>query len=456
MTIVKSSICAVVGIAPAGPTQALTLCLSPDDDAQFGVPAAGFNIPRTLAIIRGIAGNCPVIVVNTFDQATNTTPVANESQQLVNGLLSLSNAPVGAVTISNADGTASALVEGTDYSIDGYGNLTALSGNMTNGTSYKFSYSYLNGGAVTGGQIIGGVDPVTEVRTGLALLAECYTTFGYNPKILITPLYSTLSSVAVAFAAAADTYRAMYIQDAPAGATVATVIGGRGPAGAINFNTADPRVDLRFPQLQVYDANSNTNIDFPFSAFMAGVYIANDNSADGGYWQSPSNQPIPMAVGLERPISWSINDAGSDANQLNAAGINTVATGNGTGILAWGNRNASFPNSSSVKNFINVQRTDDIIAESMELGALPFIDKGITQAFIDNVCAAGNALMKVLIGRGALMPGSRVVYNPADNPASQLAAGQVCFEKIYMVPTPAERITFYSIIDITLLNSLNS
>ena len=50
---------------------------------------------------------------------------------------------------------------------------------------------------------------------------------------------------------------------------------------------------------------------------------------------------------------------------------------------------------------------------------------------------------------------SRVLYNKADNPASELAAGRVTFERVYMVPPPIERITYKDVLDISLLNQFN-
>ncbi len=157
-------------------------------------------------------------------------------------------------------------------------------------------------------------------------------------------------------------------------------------------------------------------------------------------------------TGTERVIQWSINDAGCEANQLNAAGIATLVAGFGTGIRLWGNRSAAYPSSNSVKNFISVRRTDDVVIESMEQAALPYIDLPLTQALIDTIREAGNTFMRTLIQRGAILPGSTVNYNKDDNSAAELANGHITFERVYMTPTPAERITYKDVLDISLLN----
>lgn len=455
ISIVKSSIIALIGIAPVGPANALTLCSTSQDDAQFGTAVPGFNIPKTLQIIRNIAGGCPVLVVNVFDSTTNTTQVATESQTVTNGTLKLANAPIGTVSIFESDGTTPAeLVLGTDYNLDGFGNFTALSANVVNGTVYKFTYKKLNGASVTPTQLIGGTDENGD-RTGLALFDLAFNLFGYNPKIFVAPGYSSLSAITTAFDAAANKFRAVYLVDAGYGVTVTQAIQGRGIAGTIPaFNTQSQRAYLLYPYLKTFDDYLQADDDYPYSAFMAAVIVRTDNQL--GYWYSPSNKTLsPTVTSSERPIEWRYNDTSCEANQLNAAGITTIAAGYGTGILTWGNRDAAFPSSTSIKNFLSLRRADDMVIESMELASIPYIDLPLNQALIDTIREAGNTLIRSLIGRGAVLPGSKVVYNAADNPASELANGHVTFERVYMISTPAERITYKDVLDISLLNQFS-
>jgi phage tail sheath protein FI len=427
----------------------LTLCLNAGDDAQFGKPVPGFNIPKTLKIIRAIAGSTPILVVNVFDTANNLTQVTAEVQQVVEGSLLLSAAPIGAVTVLNSDGSAATIVKDTDFTLDDYGKFKAISSAVVDGTSYKFTFKKLNSGSVSNSQLIGEVDQ-NNARTGLALYDLAYNMFGYKPKVILCPGYSSISSIVAAMATAAAKFRATYLVDAPYGTTIAGAISGRGIGGDIVFNTADERAYLLYPFIKAFDDATQADADYPYSAFMAGVIVASD--LQFGYWFSPSNKPIPNASGSERVIEWSINDPNCEANQLNAAGITTIAAGYGTGLLTWGNRNASFPSSNSIKNFVSIRRTDDMVIESMELAALPFVDKPVTQAFIDTIREAGNNFLRTLIARGAILPGSRIVYNKEDNPPSQLASGKIIFERRYMVPPPAEWIVYKDLLDITLLN----
>lgn len=303
---------------------------------------------------------------------------------------------------------------------------------------------------VLAADIIGEVD-VDGNRSGLQALIGTYNLFGYVAKMIIAPGYCTQDAVAVEMIAVADKLRAMALIDAPVGTTVAEAIAGRGPAGTINFNTSNKRAVLCFPHVKRYDSATDSEVLEPLSQRLAGVIAAKD--IERGYWWSPSNTEIKGIVGMELPITALINDSTTEANALNEAGIVTLFNSFGTGIRTWGNRSAAFPTDTSPENFINVQRTADILHESIEYNMLQFIDRPINQALIDSIRESVNGFIRTLIMRGALIDG-KCVYDPAKNPVTEIAAGHLVFDLEFMPPTPAERITFESFINIELLKAL--
>lgn len=284
------------------------------------------------------------------------------------------------------------------------------------------------------------------VRTGLRLFDLCFTQYGFNPKIFIAPRFSSISGVITALTDVATKFRGCAYLDAPAGTTAAAAVALRGNGSL--WAATDRRTKLFFPMLKDSDTGTNT----PFSAYAAGLR-ANVDYTDG-FWVSSSNHSISGISALETAISAAINDATTEANQLNAAGITTVFNTYGTGFREWGNRNASFPTASDAQTFECVQRTKDIIDESIELAMLPYIDKPIIQAYIDMVRQTVNDYFNSLIARGALLEGSKCTYEESKNSPAELAAGHVVFTTVYMSPTPAERITFDTTIDTTLLANL--
>ena len=64
-----------------------------------------------------------------------------------------------------------------------------------------------------------------------------------------------------------------------------------------------------------------------------------------------------------------------------------------------------------------------------------------------------NAFIRTLISRGALIDG-KCTYDPTKNPPTEIALGHLTFDLEFMPPTPAERITFESFINIELLKQL--
>ncbi|MBR6126047.1 phage tail sheath subtilisin-like domain-containing protein, partial [bacterium] len=191
----------------------------------------------------------------------------------------------------------------------------------------------------------------------------------------------------------------------------------------------------------------------PYSQRLAGVIAAKD--IEKGYHWSTSNTEIQEIVGVEKQLTSMINDPTSEVNTLNEAGIVKVFNSFGTGFRTWGNRSAAFPSLTLPTNFINVRRTADILHESVEYSMLQFIDYPIDNGLIDSICETVNQFIRTLIGRGALIDG-KCTFNQDKNPTTELANGHLLFDIEFMPPTPAERITFESFIDIELLKSLGA
>ena len=304
---------------------------------------------------------------------------------------------------------------------------------------------------VTKADIIGGINATTGKRTGLKALEDSYSLFGYYPKTVIAPVYCEDNAVVTEINTLCKKIRGIGIVDAPVGTTVQEAIAGRGASGTINFNTSSDRIILCYPHLKVYDSKSDTTVLEPYSQRLAGVIAAKD--IEKGYHWSPSNTEILGIVGVEKQLTSMINDPSSEVNTLNEAGIVTVFNSYGSGIRTWGNRSAAYPSSTYVTNFINIRRTADIIHESVEYSMLQFIDFPIDNGLIDAITESVNMFIRTLIGRGALIDG-KCSFNPDKNPTTELANGHLLFDIEFMPPTPAERITFESFIDINLLKSL--
>lgn len=451
VNVVRSAVLGIVGLAPKGPNGSkITLIASPQEAVDtFGSELAGFSIPQALRALFD-QGSGVAMVVNVYDETTHAVAVTAETQVVAAGKAKTSFEPVGTTfTVTNSAGSTT-FVEGTDYKRDDFGNITVLNGtNIANGASIKITYKKLDTAAITASHIIGtaGANP-----TGVKTFALAQAQFGFNPKILLAPYYLGLTGVAEELIAAADTYRAVCVLEAPNGTTYSTAIAGRGSSGTINgWKTGSKRALLAWPNWKVVNNGTSAIEVRPASMYLAGQIAATDDAE--GYWNSPSNRQVKGVIEPEVLVTFAINDPNSQANLLNGAGICTSINAFGSGYRTWGNRNAGFPGATDPETFISVIRTSDVIDVSVENAMLQWLDKPINNALIDGVRQTVNQFINTLAGRGAVIDG-KCIYVPAKNPPSEIAAGHLVFDVDYMPPVPGERITFDRYINIAYLAKL--
>ncbi|MBA1271596.1 MULTISPECIES: phage tail sheath subtilisin-like domain-containing protein [Pseudomonas] len=437
--VVKSAVIALVGTAPIGPINELTLSQTEVDDAKFGPDLEGFSIAEALAGVHAF-GAGTVLVVNVLDPAIHRSNVEGQTRQFGNNdLLQLQHGALQTLVLKSEDGT-NTYVENADYSVNLLtGRVTRLaSGSILAAGKVKADYTRTDPSKVTPSDIIGSVTAAGR-RTGLKAFPDSYNLFGFFPKIFIAPGFSTLNAVSVELIASATQLGGIAYIDAPIGATVQQVIAGRGPLGAINFNSSSDRVRLCYPHVKIYDARTNGERLQPLSVRAAGLRAKVDN--DKGYWWPSSNQELVGVIGLERPLTARVDDPNSEVNLLNENGITTVFNSFGTGLRLWGNRTAAWPTVTHMRNFENVRRTKDVVDESIRYSSLQFVDQPITNSLIDSITESVNQFLRKLIGDAALL-GGECWYDPTRNPQTEIEAGHLLFSYKLTVPLPFERGTF--------------
>jgi len=469
---VRSAVIGLVGTAPIHlvpqdqrpPVNRPVLVTSETDAARFGPITEGYTIPSALdAIFKQGAGT--VFVVNVFSGEDDNThyPLPAVAATISEGALSLVSPPeaptdlkeiVDVAITKNEDGSG-LFVLGDDFTWtwdpeavgDNKLTINVVPGSALAGESSCYVWIYYTKSTgvetITASDIIGTTG--LAGRTGMQAWLDAPSLYGFGPKVLIAPGFSSQKQVATALTALTQEtkLRAVALADCPVGATRDQVIEARGEAGAIDLTLADQRVIYCYPHLKVGD-----NLE-PYSQFLAGAIAATD--AKLGYWHSPSNKKMLGVDGLETPLTAAVNDPNCDVGMLNAAGIVTVFTGYGAGIRTWGNHSSAFPGSNGITTFIPVRRTIDMVDEAIELAALEHIDGPVTDVLVNAILEDVNAFLRTLVNRKALLPGSRVEFFAEDNPSQQLAAGQIVFTKTFCPPPPAERITYKSVLDTTLL-----
>jgi phage tail sheath protein FI len=260
VTVVKSGVIGLVGISPKGAKNQLLQVLGDSDAAQFGSKLPGFTIPQALDAIIG-KGAGLILVINVFDAAINTKTNTDEVLAAISGRKTkTAEAPLSNFVLKNNAGDTTYVLN-TDYTIDDFGNIVILSNSIAEAAVLKATYKALDLATVISSQIIGAVDGTTNARSGMKVWDLAFSTFGFNPKIMIAPGFSTAAAIASELNKYSTKFRGVDLRDAPAGTTPAVAITGRGPSGAINFNTSDKRSALLYPLLKVSDPNPGNAVN---------------------------------------------------------------------------------------------------------------------------------------------------------------------------------------------------
>lgn len=446
--VVKSGVIGLIGLAPIGPVNELTLVTGETAAAQFGDELPGFDIPKALAAIFA-QGYGTVLVINVFDDVDNVDTITAEAHVVTDLKIRTTYAPTNPGTLIVKDVTGvTTYVNGTDYECDSFGRITILA-TIVEGATIKVTYKRLATATVVPSQFEG--DIVSGVRTGAKLWDLAYNRFSFRPKLFIAPGYSNDVDIRNVLLVAAEKFKGYALIDGDAGWTPTEAITDRGVGGTV-FNTSSKRAFLLSPGVFDYDAYTDEDETRPASAYIAGLIARVD--AQEGYWVSPSNHEIAGITSAERVIEWALNDANCEANLMNAAGIATLVAGFGTGTRLMGNRSASWPTNTAPDNFLCVARTADIVDESCEYAMLRYLDKPLNRATINAIVESVNAFIRTQIQRGALVEGSKCKYIAAENPATELALGHLTLNVDLMGPTPAERITFKRFLNINLLTNV--
>ena len=220
----------------------------------------------------------------------------------------------------------------------------------------------------------------------------------------------------------ADRLRAVIIADGP-NTTDAAAITAADDFGSRRVYMVDPWVVV-------------AGVTQPASPAVAGIINRTDNEL--GFWWSPSNKEIYGIEATSRAIDFALGDANSRANLLNEQNVATIIREGG--FRLWGNRTLSID---PLYAFLSVQRTADMIDESIMRNHLWAVDRCISATYLEEVIESVRGYMRTLKARGAILGGD-VWVDPAQNPPTQIANGQVVFDFDFTPPYPAERLTFRS------------
>lgn len=279
--------------------------------------------------------------------------------------------------------------------------------------------------AATLANVIGGVD-VGGNNLGVQAFLDAKATAKLAPKILIAPGFSQNVALVTELVAIADRLRAVIVADGP----------NTDDSAAINFreNFGSQRIMVVDPWVTVFDTVTQTEIDQPPSARVAGVIARTDQ--ERGVWWSPSNKLINGITGTSRKVSFGLSDINCRANLLNGGEVTTIIQESGWRV--WGNRSTT---ADPLWAFLAVRRTADMIEESIEAAQLWAMDRPFSGQLLNDIRDSVAAFLRQMQALGAVL-GGKVWIDPELNTEATLKAGQLYVNYDFEPPAPLERLTF--------------
>ena len=381
---VDGAIIGIVGTAPIGAVNDLTVCQTTKDFSKFGVILnKGFTLPDAFDILARYASG-KVYVVNVLDPTKHKTNVTNEVLTQDSNTLRARTAHAGLLNLTLISNRT--LTPDTDYVADMQtGEITLKARHET----LKATYDYADPSKVTEADIKGGIDLASGKRKGFELLRDGFNLYGADAKILICPEFDKTASCAAALATLAEQLKAVAYVQLPKGTSLSKAIQGRGPLGTINASASSERVRHFFP----YAIGSNNTLE-SLAVHAAGLRMKTDT--EHGYWFSTSNRELQGVIGMEVKLTARVDDEQSETNQLNAVGITTIFNSFGTGFRLWGNRSSNYPTVTHIINFETALRTGDLIDESIRRTELQYVDRPIDDALIDSLTETVDTYLRAL------------------------------------------------------------
>ena len=280
--------------------------------------------------------------------------------------------------------------------------------------------------------VVGGVNAVDGNLEGVHALLGAESVVGFAPRILLAPGFThqrpggLANPVVAEMIGIADRLRAIILQDGP-NTTDADAITAAGDFGSSRVLLIDPWVKVLV---------NGEIVNVPPSSRVAGIIARTDNEV--GFWASPSNKAMNGIIGTSRPVDFKLGDASSRANLLNESRVCTIIRQNG--FRLWGNRSLT---ADTTLHFLSVQRTQDIINDSLLRAHLWAVDRGITRTYVESVAESVNAYLRDLKALGAILGGE--CWADLDlNSAANVQLGKVYFNFDFTPVYPAEHVAFRS------------
>ena len=230
-------------------------------------------------------------------------------------------------------------------------------------------------------------DEITECKSAVTAFAKAKSRFGYNPNLIVAPEYSHEDAIKGEIEKMATRLKATGIVDLKVQDAAAAIV----KMG--DFGTR--RLVAAYPNVKVWDDETNAYVYEGQSARIAGMIAHTDGASEFGYSDSYSNRVMIGVSGTEVDVDFELGET-CTADELRAAKISTVIRE--SGFRAWGGETSD--QDTIWKDLARV-RVFDRISQACQKGVLFAIDKKADQLY--HAKRSVSELLRGLVGAKVLL-----------------------------------------------------
>ena len=230
-------------------------------------------------------------------------------------------------------------------------------------------------------------DEITECKSAVTELAKAKSRFGYNPNLIIAPEYSHEDAIKGEIEKMATRLKATGIVDLKVQDAAAAIV----KMG--DFGTR--RLVAAYPNVKVWDDETNAYVYEGQSARIAGMIAHTDGASEFGYSDSYSNRVMIGVSGTEIDVDFELGET-CTADELRAAKISTIIRE--SGFRAWGGETSD--QDTIWKDLARV-RVFDRISQACQKGVLFAIDRKASELY--HAKRSVSELLRQLVGAKVLL-----------------------------------------------------
>lgn len=247
------------------------------------------------------------------------------------------------------------------------------------------------------------------------------------PKIIGAPDFSHDPEVLKALKEAGDKLKARVVVDSPNTS--------KEEATAFAATIGNDRVYPLYPKVVCIGHETSVGLSAP------GLGTVAKANNEKGFHASPSSIIVEGVKKLTKPVSWSIDDPGSDANFLNNGKVATLIR---LGSFRLHGNYSAFAEGSPIE-FLCVRVTADTIADVITKNHYWALDKGITKSYIQTVVSNTKKYIDELKAEGAIIGGD-CYADPEKNKPENIRKGVVVFTYKFTPVYPGNELVFESVL----------